>query len=166
MGDRHLILGHGLDRQVFKQLVRHFGLLYLLRRLLLLREVLLGELLGRIFVVDPRAGTHGVPSHVLVVGQSLAVRCVVVGEGGRQTARVRLLVNADVLRLAHRVEVELLGGVVLYHRQVVLLVLLYVRLKHLATVDQGRLRRVARGGHDLRLLLELVTLDSTVHLLA
>lgn len=71
--------------------------------------------------------------------------------------------NVNVLRLPHCVQVELLRGLVLLdHGHIIRLVLLNVRLKHLATVYQGRLRWDTRVRQNLGLLLELVTLAPSV----
>ena len=97
----------------------------------------------------------------MVLREPLAVRSIVGGKSGRESARVRFLVGADVLELADVAHVERMSGsVVLHHGHAALL------LVGLCGADAGRLmdfatvnERGLRGKTALRLnLVELLWL--------
>ena len=142
-----------IDRQILEQLVTALLLrltivAHVMRRVLLVVRlvILFGQhqilvlvmvmhelLLQRIFAVPTSTRT------VSFILDPLAVLSVAfVAKGGWKAAGVRLLVNADVMLLAHAAQVELLR-LVLHHRQIVLLrnaaLAAQWSLKYLAAID-------------------------------
>ena len=91
----------------------------------------------------------------MVLRKPLAVRSVVGGESGWESARVGLLVRADVLQFADVVHVELMSGrVVLRHRHVALLLARLCSTDARCLVDLAAVnQRGLRGKAALRLHL-------------
>ena len=158
-GVLHLLLRDGVvDGQVLEQLVARC-LLFADDLLLVGQELLLGLLdeaflVQRVLVLDA----------LVVLRESLAVRGVVGGEGGREGARVGLLVSTDVLQLTYVTHVKLVrgGGGLLHHGHAALLLLVGLgathggRLVDFAPIYERRLRWQTTLGLDLVEVLGLL----------